>query len=120
MSSPTLIVYVSNASSPYLHSNIPRSFTFGISTVRDSHVAKRLQLPKNLLLLFQPSHCPELNPIERLWLHLKDAVRWELFADLEVLRTTLRQRLAQLTQEVVKSLTGWNYILDALFVAGIS
>jgi transposase len=85
-----------------------------------AHVAKRLQLPKNLLLLFQPSHCPELNPIERLWLHLKDAVRWELFADLEVLRTTLRQRLAQLTQEVVKSLTGWNYILDALFVAGIS
>ncbi len=85
-----------------------------------AHVAKRLQLPDNLLLLFQPSHCPELNSIERLWQHLKDSVSWELFADVEVLRTTVRQRLAQLTQDVVKSLTGWNYILDALFVAGIS
>ncbi len=30
------------------------------------HKAKRLKVPDNILLLFQPSHCPELNPIERL------------------------------------------------------
>jgi putative transposase len=36
------------------------------------HTAKRLQLPDNVVLLFQPPHSPQLNPIERLWQHLKD------------------------------------------------
>lgn len=85
-----------------------------------AHIAKRVQPPANVLLLFQPSHCPQLNPIERLWQHLKDSVSWELFADVPALKTTVRQRLTDLTQEVVKSLTGWDYILDALSVAGIS
>ncbi|WP_219335947.1 transposase [Chroococcidiopsis thermalis] len=31
------------------------------------HKADDLTVPDNMLLLFQPSHCPELNPIERLW-----------------------------------------------------
>lgn len=45
-----------------------------------AHTAKRIQPPANVLLLFQPSHCPELNPIERLWQHLKNSIRWQLFA----------------------------------------
>lgn len=28
-----------------------------------SHKAKHLQIPDNIILLFQPPHCPELNPI---------------------------------------------------------
>lgn len=33
--------------------------------------AKNLTVPNNIILLFQPAYCPELNPIERLWQHLK-------------------------------------------------
>ena len=33
----------------------------------DFHKAKRLKIPSNIILLFQPDHCPELNPIERFW-----------------------------------------------------
>jgi hypothetical protein len=39
------------------------------------HRAKRLQIPQNIILMFQPSHAPETNPIERVWLHLKQGLR---------------------------------------------
>jgi transposase len=31
------------------------------------HKAKRLSVPKNIILFFQPAHSPELNPIEQVW-----------------------------------------------------
>jgi hypothetical protein len=85
-----------------------------------AHIAKSVHPPENVVLLFQPSHAPELNPIERLWEHLQDSLSWELFENLDELRHTLRKSLEQLTQTVVRSLTGWEYIRQALFVAGIS
>jgi transposase len=35
-----------------------------------AHKAKSLKLPANIILLFQPSHAPETNPIERVWQHV--------------------------------------------------
>ncbi len=31
------------------------------------HTSKHLVVSENIILLFQPSYSPELNPIERLW-----------------------------------------------------
>ena len=39
------------------------------------HQALDLSLPENVILLFQPPHCPEANPIERLWLEIKKALK---------------------------------------------
>jgi transposase len=36
------------------------------------HTADQLRVPENLSLVFLPPYSPELNPIERLWLHLRD------------------------------------------------
>ena len=36
------------------------------------HVAKDLQVPANITLLALPPYSPELNPVERLWLYLKE------------------------------------------------
>ena len=36
------------------------------------HTAGDLGVPENLSLVFLPPYSPELNPIERLWLHLRD------------------------------------------------
>jgi len=47
----------------------------------------KLKAPENIILLFQPAHCPELNPIERLWEHLKDCF-WQLFNNLDALKVT--------------------------------
>ena len=35
------------------------------------HIAKALQVPKNITLLHLPPYSPELNPIERLWAYIK-------------------------------------------------
>lgn len=83
------------------------------------HTAKKLQLPPNIVLLFPPAHSPELNPIERLWEHLKRQLRWQVFKDLRHLQEPLSELLNNLKQEFITSLTGWAYILDSLSVAGI-
>jgi len=38
------------------------------------HIAT-LSIPENIVLLFQPSYSPEVNPIERLWLELKKQLK---------------------------------------------
>ena len=83
------------------------------------HKAKKLQLPPNIVLLFQPSHSPELNPIERLWKHLKGQLKWQVFKDLKHLHSPVSELLKNLEPEVITSLTGWAYILDSLSVAGV-
>lgn len=83
------------------------------------HKAKRLKVPSNIILMFQPPHCPELNPIEQVWQYLKRRLRWSLPTTLDQLRQQLRERLEKLTPEVVASITGRQSILDALSVAGI-
>ena len=83
------------------------------------HKAKKLRVPPNIVLLFQPAHSPELNPIERLWEHLKGQLKWQVFKDIKHLQERVSEVLKSLGQEVITSLTGWTYILDALSAAGI-
>lgn len=83
------------------------------------HTTDKLKIAENIILLFQPAHCPELNPIERLWQHLKDCLAWELFNNLDSLKVTVRKILNSISSKTLKSLTGWNYILQALSVVGI-
>jgi transposase len=70
------------------------------------HTAKRLILPDNIILWFQPPHSPDCNPIERLWAWLKGKLAWKLFDNLEELKQRLAEILTQITTEFVASLTG--------------
>ena len=78
------------------------------------HQGKQLVVPQNIVLLFQPPYCPELNPIERLWQHLKADLKWASFQTLAQLQTKVDQLLTELTPEIVASVTGYPFILDAL------
>ena len=80
------------------------------------HSGKALIVPKNIILLFQPPYCPELNPIERLWEYLKADLQWASFKTLDQLQTKLTQLLAELTPEIIANITGYSFILDALSV----
>ena len=71
-------------------------------------------VPENVILLFQPPYCPELNPIERLWQYLKTDLKWTSFKTLEQLQTKVDQLLSQLTPQTIASITGYPFILDAL------
>ncbi|WP_353673283.1 IS630 family transposase [Synechocystis sp. LKSZ1] len=81
------------------------------------HKAKRLQVPENIILMFQPAHCPESNPIEQVWQYLKKRLRWKSPNTLDELRELLREQLLVLTKETIASITGRASILEALSVA---
>jgi len=71
-----------------------------------AHKAKRLKIPVHIILMFQPSHAPETNPIERVWQHFKLGLRWQLPKGLEALRLLMRARLETMTQAVIASIVG--------------
>ena len=85
-----------------------------------AHIAQGIEIPDNIVLLFQPPHSPELNPIERLWLDLKLDLRGENFASLDHLRTAISEVLGYLTPEWIMSLIQYPYIMDALSAASIA
>ncbi|MDJ0704156.1 MAG: IS630 family transposase [Leptolyngbyaceae cyanobacterium MO_188.B28] len=82
-----------------------------------AHRAKKIDWPENIIPIFQPPHCPELNAIERLWQHLKGQWKGENFLSLEALRQRVNQELSQLNLSQVQSLTSFDFILDALLQA---
>lgn len=82
------------------------------------HKAKRLRVPDNILLFFQPSHSPELNPIEQVWQYLKRHLRWLMPRNLDELRLALYSQLGKLTKSIIASIARRKYILEALSVAG--
>ena len=83
-----------------------------------AHVAQRVAVPENVVLVWLPAYSPELNPVERLWEDLKrridvldDQVRSSLYA--------LQEHVAGLVQrysaETIASLTGYAYLVEAAY-----
>ena len=83
------------------------------------HQAKKLKVPTNIILMFQPPHCPESNAIEQVWQYLKRGLRWQTPTCLDELRTLITQRLQDMTEEVIASITGRTYVLEALSAVSI-
>ena len=78
-----------------------------------------LNIPENLILLFQQAYSPEVNPIERLWRYIKEQLKWLRFDAIEELREAVQKELKKLTNEVIASLTGYPFILEGVSVAVI-
>ena len=81
------------------------------------HSSLSLSIPENVILLFQPAYSPEVNPIERFWGYLKEQLKGLRFECIEELRESVQKELKNLTNEIIGSLTGWEFILDAISVA---
>lgn len=83
------------------------------------HRALSLNIPENIILLFQPPYSPQVNPIERLWQFLKKHFRWINYESVEELQKDISKYLNKLTPSTITQITGWKFILDALSVAHI-
>lgn len=83
------------------------------------HKVEDLEIPENVVLLFQPPYSPELNPIERVWQHLKSQLGWEMFEQVEALQERVGELVRSISPEVIKSLTGYPWLLHSLYRAGI-
>jgi transposase len=80
-----------------------------------AHQALALSCPENIIPIFQPSHSPQLNPIKRLWQFIKRQFKGESSSHLDQLRQQVQHELAQLSSEIISSLTSYDFILEALF-----
>lgn len=78
------------------------------------HLAYSLRIPGNVTLLLQPPYSPDVNPIERVWQHIKDQLSWLNFKTLNELRQRVDEILHSLTPERIASLTSYDFILSAL------
>ena len=74
---------------------------------------KKLECTENIIPIAQPSPCDEFNAIERLRQPLKGKCKGEKFSSLETLQQLVDQKLSQLEPSLVKSLTSFDFILDA-------
>ena len=82
-----------------------------------AHLTSAIRWLKNIIPLVQPSHSPELNPIERFWQLLKQPLKNQIFPSLQALRERVQERFDQLTIEQVASVSAYDFILEALFYA---
>ncbi len=78
------------------------------------HTAKGLVLPANVRLVWLPPASPELNPIERVWRDLKDAIAWQQFIDLEAQQEYVGEVIRGYDMATLQSLTSYAYFVEAV------
>jgi hypothetical protein len=79
-----------------------------------AHTAQRLTLPANVRLVFLPPYGPELNPMERVWRDLKDALAWLQFPTLEGQQDDIAHLLRGYKAATLQALTAYTYLLEAI------
>lgn len=82
-----------------------------------AHVASTVEVPENVVLLPLPAYSPELNPVERLWQDIKrriDVFDVAVRTSLAGLREHVAEIVRSYTASEIASLTGYDYLLDAV------
>ena len=77
------------------------------------HIAADIAVPANTSLVFLPPYSPQLNPVERVWLHLRERfLSLRLFADLDAIIDGCCDAWNRLTAEPgrIASLTDYDYL----------
>ena len=59
------------------------------------HKAKKLIIPENIVLLFLPPYCPELNPAEKIWWKMKRAFSGKLHKTLDMVSEFIKEQVKQ-------------------------
>ena len=75
------------------------------------HTTEKLEIPAGLYLEFLPARSPELQPAERLWPLLDEAIMNRVFDTLENLKEVMCERCRQLIKqpEILRALTQFHW-----------
>lgn len=75
------------------------------------HRAKDLEIPQNIEIVYLPPYSPELNPIERLWQHIKRyTIRNKIYDSLNHLETEIELFIRKIPQADISSICSCNYL----------
>jgi DDE superfamily endonuclease len=75
------------------------------------HRAKKLVVPSNVTLVWLPSYSPQLNPVERVWLFLRERhLSHRLLDTYDAVVAALCRAWKALTKERLHSLTSYPYL----------
>lgn len=75
------------------------------------HHSKTLKVPENVVLLFLPPYCPELNPIERLWQDIKAKLFSKAYQTLTQMQETITRILNGYSNTTISNITGFPYFI---------
>jgi transposase len=79
-----------------------------------AHTAQHIRWPAHVRCVWLPPYCPELNPIERFWRDLKDALAWLQFTDLDAQQVYVGALLQAYEASTLQTLTGYPYLVEAI------
>jgi transposase len=75
------------------------------------HRARKLVVPSNVTLVWLPPYAPELNPVERVWLYLRERhLSHRLLDTYDAIVDALCQAWNALTADRLHSLTSYPYL----------
>jgi len=75
------------------------------------HRSQGLNLPKNIEIIYLPPYCPELNPVETLWEHIKrHTIKNRIYESLATLEEAICKFIQNLTQEEIASICNADYM----------
>lgn len=78
-----------------------------------AHIAQEVQLPPHVRFIFTPPYTPEVNPMERLWEDLKDALAGHNPLSLNALSDRLCELTQAYTPARLSSLTSYPFFKNA-------
>jgi transposase len=75
------------------------------------HTARGLRVPRNVTLVLLPAYSPQLNPVERVWLYLRERhLSHRLLDDYDAIVDALCRAWNALTPARLRSLAAYPYL----------
>ncbi|MDR1207925.1 MAG: transposase [Holosporales bacterium] len=75
------------------------------------HRSKGLVVPESIKIVLLPPYSPELNPVERLWQHIKDNVlKKRIYESLQSLEDVVAMYIGGLTSQTIQSVCHSTYL----------
>lgn len=101
----------------YFAAAFPQTYNILVLDNGAFHKAQALHWPPNVAPVFLPPYSPELNPIERVWRHLKDQLAEITSKTLEELSQAICRLIQAYSPTTLQSLTGYAYFVQAVHAA---
>ncbi len=75
------------------------------------HKSKELKLPENIKPIILPPYSPELNPVEKIWQHIKDnTIKNKVYEKISDLEDTVCGFIKTLENKIIKSVCNVSYL----------